>query len=245
MRLDRFISMSVGVPRKMAGAIVRSGRVQVQGEIERNCKRQVALSGEVVALDGEPLRAPGHTTLVMNKPKGCISATQSREHETVIDHVPAKWAHAKLAPVGRLDKDTTGLLLLTTDGGLSHRITHPKRKVEKAYIAGLKAPLEPGAAAVFEAGMTLADGTPCRPARLEILTDTTVRVVLTEGRFHQVKRMLGRVGGHVVTLHRERIGPLVLDPSQAPGEVQPLMPAQLVTLIDALQGVGEQTPGEK
>ena len=125
MRLDRFVSMGAGVPRKEAAAWIRAGRVSVQGEILHNARYQVATSGEVVAIDGDTLRAPGHRTLMMHKPPGCISATRSRTHETVLDHVPAELYHKKLAPIGRLDKDTTGLLLLTTDGGLSHRITHP------------------------------------------------------------------------------------------------------------------------
>ena len=239
MRLDRFVSMAAGIPRRETAAWIRDGRVLVQGREVRNARMQVAASGEEVRLDGEVLRAPGHVNLMMNKPAGCISATTSHEHETVIDHVPAALYHQKLAPVGRLDKDTTGLMLLTTDGGLSHRITHPKRKVAKVYRATLKGPLEPDAATRFAAGIVLADGTVCRAAELETISPEQVRVVLTEGRFHQVKRMLGRVGGHVIALHREKIGPLTLDPGLALGAVRVITDLELRELIDALAANAE------
>lgn len=234
MRLDRFISQSAGIPRREATAWIRAGRVQVEGAVVRNGRMQVALAGEEVRLDNEVLRVPGQVTLMMHKPRGCISATRSRQHETVLDHVPASLMHRKLAPVGRLDKDTTGLLILTTDGGLSHRITHPRHKVAKVYLATLKAPLPSDAPARFEAGLVLADGTQCRPATLEHLPNNQVRVVLTEGRYHQVKRMLGAVHGHVIALHREKIGPLALDAALAEGEVRPLTESELTTLITAL-----------
>ncbi len=236
MRLDRYLSMAAGLPRRQASTAVRVGRVWVNGVRETNPRHQVAATTDTVSFDGEPLGRPGHTTLMMHKPAGCISATRSRTHETVLDHVPPALTRRKLSPVGRLDKDTTGLLLLTTDGGLSHRVTHPRRKVDKAYVATLRAPLEPDAAARFAGGITLADGTRCKPATLEQVDDERVRVVLTEGRFHQVKRMLGAVGGHVTALHRERVGPLELDPGLAPGEVRPLTAAELELLHAALEG---------
>ncbi|MEY3014606.1 MAG: hypothetical protein RIT45_3341 [Pseudomonadota bacterium] len=235
MRLDRLISQHCGLPRRQVGAVIRAGRVEIDGVVVRNPAVHVATSADLVLLDGKPVRQPAELVLMMHKPPGVISATTSDEHETVIDRVPESLRHKRLAPAGRLDKDTTGLLLLCTDGGLQHLVTHPRRKLEKAYIATLRpGTLEPDAEARFADGMTLADGTPCRPAGLERLADDRVRVTLTEGRFHQVKRMLGHCGGHVVALHRERIGPLWLDPVLGPGEVRPLSDAELAALMAAV-----------
>ena len=241
MRLDRYVSMTAGVPRRQAGGVVRRGRVTVNGRRCTDPRARVVLSTDVVTLDGVALRRPGHVTLMMNKPKGCISATKSQTHETVLDHVPSELYHAKLAPVGRLDKDTTGLLLLTTDGGLSHKLTHPKRKVEKVYVATLKAPLPQDAGERFAAGITLADGTRCRPAKLRRLGELEVEVTLTEGRFHQVKRMIGAVDGHVTGLRRVRIGLLHLDSNLQEGEVRPLTEQEAQALA-AQVAIAEPAP---
>ncbi|HAN30514.1 MAG TPA: 16S rRNA pseudouridine(516) synthase, partial [Myxococcales bacterium] len=234
MRLDRYVSMSAGVPRRKAGGIIRRGRVTVNGRRCTDPRTRIAVSSDVVGLDGDPLRQPGHLTLMMNKPTGCISATRSQIHETVLDHVPEALRHSKLAPVGRLDKDTTGLLLLTTDGGLSHKLTHPKRKVQKVYIASLKSPLVEDAVERFANGITLADGTVCRPATLRVLDPLQVEVTLTEGRFHQVKRMLGVVDGHVTSLRRVRVGPIELDRSLELGTVRRLSAEELDMLSQQL-----------
>ena len=237
MRLDRFVSNGLSISRREIGGWIRAGRVAVNGDVIRAPKVHVVPSKDVVSVDGAVLAPPGHRTLMMNKPMGCISATESHEHATVLDHVPAALQHRNLAPVGRLDKDTTGLLLLTTDGGLSHYLTHPKYKVDKAYLARLREPLEGGAADRFAEGLVLADGTRCRPAGLEWIEPLQVRVVLREGRFHQVKRMLGAVGGHVVALHRERIGQLMLDAALEVGHARELNEAEWQQLEATLPAV--------
>lgn len=232
MRLDRLISQHCGIPRRMVGGVIRSGRVRIGGVVVRDAATHVATSCDDVTLDGQPVRQPRELVLMMHKPSGVICATVSEEHETVLDRVPEALRHRRLAPAGRLDKDTTGLLLLCTDGGLQHLVTHPRRKLEKAYVATLRpGTLEADAEQRFAAGMTLSDGTRCRPAGLERLADDRVRVTLTEGRYHQVKRMLGHCGGHVVALHRERIGPLRLDPTLAEGEVRELRDDELAALL--------------
>ena len=237
MRLDRFVSNGMSISRREVSGWIRAGRVLVNGAAVREPKVHVVPSNDLITVDGEVLRPPGHLTLMMHKPEGCISATESDEHETVLDHVPAGLRRRKLAPVGRLDKDTTGLLLLTTDGGLNHYLTHPKYKVDKAYLAQLREPLLPDAAARFAAGWELADGTRCKPAKLESLAPLLVRVVVHEGRFHQVKRMLGTVNGHVVALHRERVGLLTLDAALAAGQCRILTPAEW-QLLDATLPTG-------
>ncbi len=234
MRLDRYVSNALSTPRKASRQLIRAGRVQVNNEVVRDAMVHVVPSRDAVVVDGQATRAPGHLTLMMHKPTGCISATESDSHETVLDHVPDALRHRKLSPIGRLDKDTTGLLLLTTDGGLNHYLSHPKHKVDKIYLASLKEPLQPGAEAHFASGLTLADGTACRPARLEHIDDLQVRVVLSEGRFHQVKRMLGAVGGHVTALHRHQIGKLQLDPTLEAGAVRELTEADWQALHQTL-----------
>lgn len=236
MRLDRLISQHCGIPRRQVTSVIRAGRVHVNGVQIRDPSVHVATSGDEVTLDGKPVRQPRELVLMMHKPPGVISATSSEEHETVIDRVPEEFRHPRLAPAGRLDKDTTGLLLLCTDGGLQHLVTHPRRKLAKVYRATLREGLlDADAEARFAAGMTLSDGTPCRPAGLERLPGDEVRVTLTEGRFHQVKRMLGHCGGHVVALHREAIGPLQLDPALALGGVRPLRDEELAALLAAVE----------
>jgi 16S rRNA pseudouridine516 synthase len=160
----------------------------------------------------------------------------------VVGHIPTSLWHRNLFPIGRLDKDTTGLLLFATDGAISQLLLHPRRHVEKAYIATLKAPLPEGVEAIFKKGVPLTDGSVCLPAKLERVEETRVRVVVTEGRYHQVKRMLGHVGGFVIGLHRERLGPLLLDPELKPGQVRPLTPQERDTLVKAARGRNNQRP---
>ena len=234
MRLDRFVSNGMSISRREVCGWIRAGRVVVNGAAVREPKVHIVPSTDLVTVDGAALSPPGHLTLMMHKPEGCISATECDEHETVLDHVPEALRRRKLAPIGRLDKDTTGLLLLTTDGGLNHYLAHPKHKVDKAYLARLKGPLPEDAAERFAAGLELADGTRCRPAQLEWLEPLVVRVTLYEGRFHQVKRMLGALDGYVIALHRERVGNLLLDPTLAPGQCRVLTEAEWQLLDETL-----------
>ena len=235
MRLERFVSQSLSRTRRESRGLILTGRVTINGEVVRQSGHQVVQHSDEVRLDGELLRGPGgYRLLMMNKPAGCITATRSDEHETVMRYVPENLSHPKLFPIGRLDKDTTGLLLFTTDGGLNQLLLHPRRHVEKAYIATLKGPLPEGAEEAFEKGVELSDGSVCLPATVERIDDLHVRVVVTEGRYHQVKRMLGHVGGHVTQLHRERMGPLLLDPALGPGEVRVVTAEERQTLVGSI-----------
>ncbi len=203
--------------------LIGQGRIVVNGAVEKDPSRQVVIAHDDVRMGDEKLTGPGgHRLLMMNKPAGCVTANKSDIHETVMDHMPAEHWHPNLFPIGRLDKDTTGLLLFATDGGLNQLILHPRRHVEKAYIVDLKRPMPEGAEEAFERGVELSDGSVCLPARLERIGGNRVRVILTEGRYHQVKRMIGHTGGHVTKLHRERIGPITLEPARPRGQVRPL-----------------------
>ncbi len=232
MRLERYVSQSLSRSRKHVRALIGAGRVQVNGNIVREAGYQIVQHSDEVRLDGDKLGGPGgHRLLMMNKPRGCITARRSAEHATVMEHIPTDLWHAKLFPVGRLDKDTTGLLLFTTDGGINQLLLHPRRHVEKAYTVTLKAPIGENAEEVFASGLELSDGSICKPAKLERIDDLHVRVIVTEGRFHQVKRMIGHVGGHVVGLHRERIGAVTLDDDLGPGQCRALTDAERDALV--------------
>ena len=154
---------------------------------------------------------------MLHKPAGCLTATEDRRQETVLDLLPPELRRRALSPVGRLDKDTEGLLLLTNDGQLAHRLRSPKSHVDKVYYARVDGAREPGDIAAFAAGMTLGDGLECLPAGLEILSPTEALVTLREGKFHQVKRMLAARGKPVLYLKRLSMGRLRLDPALAPG----------------------------
>lgn len=237
MRLDRLISQHTGIARAKVGTLFRRGKVVVNGVVQRDGSVHVSTSTDAIQCEGVPVRLREELTLMMNKPAGVITATESDEHATVMDSIPPELRRRGLSPAGRLDKDTTGLLILTTDGGLSHMITHPRRKLSKTYIATLlDGALDDDAEARFSAGMTLADGTQCRAAGLLRLDGDRVRVELREGQFHQVKRMLGHCGGHVIALHRDAIGPLQLDAALAQGQVRALRPAELSALRGAVDG---------
>lgn len=224
------------MPRSEALKQVRFGKVAVNGKNVRDAGHQVVVGRDVVLWRGQVVRETGHLLVMLHKPAGVITSTEEGNSPTVMSCIPEELRRKDLAPIGRLDKDTTGLLLLTTDGGLNHALTHPRRHVEKAYLATLSEPLTAVAVERFAAGIELADGTRCAPATLELLGDRQVRVILREGKYHQVKRMVAACGSSVETLHRERIGDLWLDPALAPGM------ARAVT-VDELALLGVPGPG--
>ena len=234
MRLDYLVSHSTGLSRKAVRSLLKAGRITVNGLPVSRAAYQLAASDQV-CLDQDRLALPAHRYLMLNKPAGVVSASRDGEHATVVDLV-APALRRDLHPAGRLDRDTTGLVLLTSDGAWSHRITAPSSKLEKCYRVGLAAPLTDEDAQRIRAGLLLrGEQRPTAPARLEAAADQQWRLWITEGRYHQVKRMFGALGNRVVSLHREAIGPLQLDTALAPGEYRALTEMEL----DALSGVWE------
>ena len=213
-RLDKLLSDAGAASRRELKDIIKKGRVTVNGA--------VALSGDikvdetaVITLDGVPVNSSGVYYLMLNKPAGYVSATEDRD-KTVLDLLPAEMKRAGVFPVGRLDKDTEGLLLLTNDGSWAHGITSPKKHVNKRYRALVEGPLAESDADTLASGIELKDGTKCLPAKLEIEEsgDTSRCVItITEGKYHQVKRMMAAVGHRVLYLERISIGELMLDPA--------------------------------
>ena len=216
-RLDKIISATGKKSRREVREMVRQGRVLVDGKPAPAADMKVDPQTAVILLDGEPLGYEKFTYVMLHKPAGVLTATEDRRQETVLDLLPPELRRRALSPVGRLDKDTEGLLLLTNDGQLAHRLLSPKSHVDKVYYARVDGALELGDIAAFAAGMTLGDGLECLPAGLEILSPTEALVTLREGKFHQVKRMLAARGKPVLYLKRLSMGRLRLDPALAPG----------------------------
>lgn len=226
MRLDYFLASSTGLSRKDAKREIGAGRVTVDGEPCRRANQHLR-ADQTVQWRDQPVTLPGERYLMLNKPAGVVSATQDRDHQTVIGLLPPE-VRPGLHPVGRLDLDTTGLLLLTTDGQWSHRITSPRAGCAKTYRVTLAEPLTEEAQLQLEAGVLLRDeDRPTAPATVKVLTDSVIDLVITEGRYHQVKRMLAAVGNHVHALHRVRIGAIELDPGLAPGQWRSLTEAEV------------------
>ena len=224
MRLDKLLSASAGVTRTEAKAMLRAGRVHVGGSPVTDGSIQVEETSDLT-LDGSPLRYRKYVYLMLHKPSGVLSATEDPRDRTVLDLLPEPFRRLELFPAGRLDKDATGLLLLTNDGDFCHRVISPKQEVWKRYLAVTAGPLLPEHTERFRTGMLLEDGSTCLPAGLEILRtgeESECVVTLREGKFHQVKRMLAACGAPVIRLHRLSVGGLELDPSLAPGEAREL-----------------------
>ena len=222
MRLDKAISLA-GYSRSEAKELISKGRVKVLGETARNPGMNVNPAD--VELDGAPAEIETELYLMIHKPAGVVTATEDRKLPTVVSLLPENLQRRKIGPVGRLDRDVTGLVLLTTDGQLAHRLISPKWKAEKTYRAVCEGKLGKLDALAFAAGLELSDFT-AKPAKMEILSandDSSVAdVTLTEGKFHQVKRMFIAVGHPLTSLKRLRIGCVSLDESLAPGEYRRL-----------------------
>ncbi len=209
-RLDKLLANTGRWSRREVKQLCRGGRVTVDGMVERKSETKVAL-GSVLAVDGALVEVGATVWLMLHKPAGLVSATEDARERTVLSLLPQSYQRMGLFPVGRLDKDTEGLLLLTNDGALAHRLLSPKRHVNKVYYVEVDGTLDQKDQAAFSAGMTLADGTRCLPAGLRLLGGGKGEVTLHEGKYHQVKRMLAARGKPVIYLKRVAFGPLSLD----------------------------------
>lgn len=221
MRLDKFLHDSARLTRKLARKIIREGRVSLDGIPVKDPALKVT-GDSVVHMDGLPLPWPSLRYLMLNKPPGCICATSDPHQRTVIDLLPPELGEG-LIIAGRLDMDTTGLVLLSEDGQWVHRVTSPRHGHPKTYHATLAEPLAESAESRFQRGICLkGEKKRTLPAQLSRLSQTEARITLAEGRYHQVKRMFGALENRVTTLHREQIGEIRLDPELAPGEYRDL-----------------------
>ena len=217
-RLDKYLSNQLNISRSEARTSVRRGRVAVGGAVIKDFAFLVNAETDSVELDGKVVPYRRYIYLLLNKPAGVITASNDKSRKTVLDLVPEELRRRNLAPVGRLDKDTTGLLILTDDGDFAHKCISPKNEVEKSYIAELDGDINADIIAAFENGVVLADGYVCKPAKLFDLGENRVRVIITEGKYHQIKRMFGVFSLGVNRLHRESVGALGLPDNMERGE---------------------------
>ena len=225
MRLDKLLSLMGEGTRTQVRDLIRAGRVTVGGAVVRDAGLQIDAEAAQVAVGGRTLSYKSVRHVMMNKPQGTLTAARDNKQPTVMDLLPPMYAAMDCMPAGRLDKDTEGLLVITSDGQLAHRIISPKHDVGKVYFARVDGPLAQRDVDAFAAGLHISDADgefDARPAVLEILSSTPeeseARVRVTEGRYHQVKRMFASRGVQVTYLKRLQIGALALDPALAPGQ---------------------------
>ncbi len=209
-RLDKIISSQFNISRSEARASIRRGQVCVDGNILKDFGALIDPEIQSVSLGGQSLNFKEHIYVMLNKPKGVLSASTDKNRETVVDLLPLELSRNGLFPVGRLDKDTTGLIIITDDGDFAHKVISPKKEVNKTYIATLDGEVTNDMCDKFAEGVVLADGTKCRKARLEPLPERRAKITIYEGKYHQIKRMFGTVGLGVNELHRISVGGLVL-----------------------------------
>lgn len=229
-RIEKILARELNEPRSRVKTLLQKGQVTVDGMVAR-AGQQADPDTQEICLAGEPIACRAFVYLMLNKPTGVLSATDGKGEPTVLDLVPLALRRKGLFPAGRLDKDTTGFVLLTDDGAFAHRILSPRSHIPKTYIATLDKPVPPTAAAAFAGGMEM-DGKVLQPAQLTILSADPhlAQVVLRQGIYHQVKRMFARVGCTVTALHRTAMGALALDPTLAPGDCRALTPAEVALL---------------
>lgn len=219
MRIDRFLSECGVATRKEAARAAKSGQVTLDGAVVRDLSGHVDPECARITYMGKAVEYRRFTYVMLNKPEGYVSATDDKNLPYVTELLPPELRKMELFPVGRLDRDTVGLMILTNNGPLSHAVLSPRRHVEKLYRFSAAEPLSPDAEARFENGMTLADGYECKSARLEADPDRMGGVIaLTEGKYHQIKRMIASTGNRVVFLERISFGGIPLDRTLSRGE---------------------------
>ncbi|MFZ5627169.1 MAG: pseudouridine synthase [Bacillota bacterium] len=237
-RLDRILAHLGLGSRKEVKGLIKAGKITVDGRLANDPGEPIDPESCCLAVDGQCLTYRRHFHYLLNKPSGVITATTDRRERTVLDLLPAEWRRPNLFPVGRLDKDTEGLLLLTTDGQLAHRLLAPKHHVDKTYLVRVDGSLGEREQKAIEQGVELEDGYLTQPGRLEILRAETPGeglITIHEGKYHQIKRMFAALGLKVIYLKRMSMGPLQLDPALAPGEVRPLTAAEEASLYAFIQ----------
>lgn len=247
MRLDKLVAELTGMTRSQARAVITGGRVCVNGEVKKVIAEHVKEEQDAVTLDGKPLLFQKFVYYMLNKPAGTVSATRDNTADTVLSLLSAEDKKKRnLFPVGRLDKDTEGLLLLTDDGMLSHQLISPRKHADKLYFATLAREITEEDIAVFASGMKVDEELTAMPAVLRRLTaqeaagfvpegSAAAAVTLHEGKFHQVKRMFAATGNEVLYLKRMAMGGVMLDASLKPGDYRPLTEAELSCLQESVQ----------
>ena len=232
IRLDKYLAdMGIGT-RTEVKKLIRQGKVTVDGSMEKSPEQKIDISRQKVCCMGEAVSYETHEYYMLNKPAGVVSATTDRQDKTVVELISSK-KRRDLFPVGRLDKDTEGLLLITNDGELAHRLLSPKKHVDKVYYVKVQGIVDEADQEIFAEGMSIGNGETALPSKLEILYSgeiSEIRVTIQEGKFHQVKRMFHAVGKEVIYLKRLSMGTLLLDETLKSGEYRALTKEELKRL---------------
>ena len=228
-RIDKVIASQGKYSRSDVKGLISKKRVMVDGQVIKSSSVKVDPAVNVITIDGRQLNVKKFVYLMLNKPEGYVSATEDRDHQTVLELVPEEFSGRGMFPAGSLDRDTTGLMIITDDGVLAHNILAPKKHVQKIYHVELDIPVTAEMARGFAEGVELNDGV-CKEAGLEITGEKTALVTLKEGRYHQIKRMFGCYGGKVVKLHRLAMGNLHLPEDLPVGECHELTEDELKML---------------
>lgn len=231
-RLDKFLSSQTSISRNEIKTSIYKNQVTINGEIIKDTSRKVNPETDIIMLNGQQILYKKNLYIMLNKPKNTVSATKDNKDKTVIDIIPKNLYRKNLFPVGRLDKDTEGLLIITDDGEFSHRITSPKKEIYKVYEATINRKLTNSDIENFSNGIIFSDGTKCLPAKLEIISDYKALVTICEGKFHQVKKMFSVINAQVCELKRIKIGNLSLDENLQVGQSRELTPQEIKSIFD-------------
>lgn len=226
-RIDKIISSQGEYSRKDVKKLIKLGKVKIDGAIVKNGEEKCDPNVSKISLDGKIIEFKTNIYLMLNKPKGIVSASKDAKASTVVDLVPEKYKRDGLFPAGRLDSDTTGFVLITNDGEFAHDILSPRKHIMKTYLATLEHEISEADIEHFKAGVKLKDGTLCLEAILRKVDNTTVEVQIHEGKYHQVKRMFAAIGNHVVELKRVKMGELELDSTLVQGECREITADEL------------------
>lgn len=230
-RLDKTVSNAMFGSRKEVTVKIRNGEVSVNEIVIKDPSFKVTPQADKIIVNGVTLNYKEHYHIMLNKPIGVITATEDKHGDkTVLDLIDDKYPKDKLFPVGRLDKDTTGFVLLTTDGQLAHRIINGKKDILKVYFVTLDEPIQEAFIESFKNGVVIDDGYKCKSAKLEVIDPLNCYLTISEGKFHQVKRMFESCGRIVVALKRVKIGGVLLDDSLAIGEYRELTQDEILNL---------------
>lgn len=227
MRLDKFLTLSGTGSRRQVKDLLKKGLILVNGQVQKKPEFKVNPETDTVIFQGKTLRYEPFVYFILNKPEGCITATEDKKEKTVLDYI-TKERHRNLFPVGRLDKDTEGLLLITDDGELAHQLLSPRRHVDKVYLAKLALPVKAEDIDAFEKGIDIGEKNRTLPAKLQALPDNQAEITIREGKFHQIKRMFEAVDNQVLKLKRLSMGELILEDTLLPGQFRQLTDKELL-----------------
>lgn len=235
IRLDKYLTMQGVGSRSQVKELLKKGQILVNGQIQKRPEVKISPENDHVSFQGKELAYEPFVYFILNKPAGCVTATEDKREKTVLDYISVE-GHRNLFPVGRLDKDTEGLLLITDDGELAHRLLSPKRHVDKVYLATLEHPAGQEDVEAFFSGMDIGEKSRTLPAVLKPLPDNQAQITIREGKFHQIKRMFEARNNRVLRLKRLSMGELALDETLLPGQFRPLTDKELQYVKECKNG---------